>query len=189
MSRILIAYASSFGQTRKIANTFAAELRSRGHEVELADALLATPPPVEDYDAVVIGSRVQFGLHARPLLQYIADNRAELNAIPSYLFVVSMAAASSQSADPRGYVAGLLAITHWQPRAAIALAGGLPYRRYGAVLRLVMKLISRIAGHTTDTRRDHEYTDWAQVAQFAADIAHDLAPKLTAQPPAPRAQA
>ncbi|HEX8113692.1 MAG TPA: flavodoxin domain-containing protein, partial [Kofleriaceae bacterium] len=163
MSRILIAYASSFGQTRKIASTLAAELRSRGHEVELADALLAPPPPVEDYDAVVIGSRIQFGLHARPLLEYVIDNRAELHEIPSYAFVVSMAAAGATSADPDGYVAKLLAITHWQPRAAVAIAGGLPYRSYHWFLRFVMKLISRSAGHSTDTRRDHEYTDWARV--------------------------
>jgi menaquinone-dependent protoporphyrinogen oxidase len=189
MSRILIAYASSFGQTRKIASTLAAELRSRGHEVELADALLAMPPPVEDYDAVVIGSRIQLGLHARPLVEYILDNRAGLHAFPSYLFVVSMAAADARSADPNGYVAKLLAITHWQPRAAVAVAGGLPYRSYGWFLRFVMKLISRAAGHSTDTRRDHEYTDWTQVRQLAADIARDLAPKQTVQPTQPRAQA
>jgi menaquinone-dependent protoporphyrinogen oxidase len=189
MSRILIAYASSFGQTRKIANTLAAELRSRGHEVELADALLAMPPPVEDYDCIVIGSRVQLGLHARPLLEYVIDNRNELHAIPSYLFVVSMAAAAVRSADPKGYVAKLLALTHWQPRTAVALAGGLPYRSYGVVLRVVMKLISRFAGHSTDASRDHEYTDWAQVRQLAARIARDLAPRQTAWPAAPYAQA
>lgn len=189
MSRILIAYASSYGQTRKIANTLAAELRGRGHEVELADALMAMPPPVEDYDAVVIGSRIQLGLHARPLLEYIIDNRAELHAIPSYAFVVSNAAVGAKVADPSGYVAKLLAITHWQPRAAVAFAGGLPYRSYGVVLRFAMKLISRFAGHSTDTRRDHEYTDWAQVRRLAAEIARDLAPKQTARPSAPHAQA
>ena len=189
MSRILVAYASSFGQTRKIAGTVAAELRSRGHEVELADALLAQPPPVEDYDAVVFGSRIHMGAHARPLLAYILDNRRELGATPSYLFVVSMAAAGAQNADPQGYIARLVEITHWQPRAAIAIAGGLPYRSYGRVLRLVMKLISRRAGHPTDTRRDHELTDWAQVRRFAADIASDLAPKPIAQPPRPVARA
>lgn len=189
MSRILIAYASSHGQTRKIANTLATELRSRGHDVELADALMAMPPPVEDYDCVVIGSRIQLGLHARPLLDYIADNRAELHAIPSYLFSVSMAAASKPGADPQGYLERLFAATHWQPRAAIAFAGGLPYRSYGVILRFVMKLISRVAGHSTDTRRDHEYTDWGQVRRFAADIARDLAPKRAAEPTGQRAQA
>lgn len=188
MSRILIAYASSYGQTRKIANTLAAELRARGHEVELADALMAMPPPVEDYDAVVIGSRVQNRMHARPLLEYIHDNIVELAAIPSYMFSVSMAAAGTAATDPQGYLERLFATTHWHPRAAIAFAGGLPYRSYGFFLRLVMKAISWFSGHSTDTSRDHEYTDWAQVRRFAADIARDLAPRQAEQP-APQAGA
>ncbi|HEX8109696.1 MAG TPA: hypothetical protein VF516_18320, partial [Kofleriaceae bacterium] len=72
---------------------------------------------------------------------------------------------------------------------AVAIAGGLPYRSYHWFLRFVMKLISRSAGHSTDTRRDHEYTDWARVQQLAADIARDLAPQQPARPSAPRAQA
>jgi len=42
------------------------------------------------------------------------------------------------------------------------------------ILRLVMKMISRSAGHATDTSRDHEYTGWAQVQRFAASIAAEL---------------
>jgi len=188
MSRILIVYASNYGQTHRIADTLAAELRRTGHEVELADAMIARPPPVEDYDAVVLGSRVQFGVHARPILAYIADHRAALDAVPSYVFSVSMAAAGNPAADPEGYLEKLFSVTHWRPRAAIAFAGALPYCSYGWFLRQVMKLISRRAGHATDTSRDHEYTDWLQVNRFAEDIARDLAPRHT-ETPAPHVQA
>jgi len=174
MSRILIAYASSYGQTRKIAGTIAADLRHNGHVVELAAALTSPPPPVQDYDAVVLGSRVQFGTHARPIIDYITANRAELQGIPSYFFSVSMSAADAHALDPQGYLEKLFATTQWRPRVAIAIAGGLPYRQYGFVLGAVMKLISRHGGHATDTSRDHEYTDWAQVGRFATGIAADL---------------
>jgi menaquinone-dependent protoporphyrinogen oxidase len=189
MSRILIGYASTYGQTRKISDALATELRRAGHEVELADAMAAMPPPVEDYDVVVLGSRVQFGVHAQPILDYIAENRTELTEIPSYLFSVSMSAAGDPAADPQGYLEKLFAQTHWRPRAAIAFAGALHYRRYGFFLRMVMKLISRRAGHATDTRIDHEYTDWLAVKRFAADIARDLAPLPITARPSPRAQA
>lgn len=182
MSRILIGYASTYGQTRRIADTLAAALRRAGHEVELADAMIAAPPPVEDYDAVVLGSRVQFGVHARPILDYIIDHRAALDAVPSYVFSVSMAAAGNPAADPAGYLEKLFAVTHWRPRAAVAFAGALPYRSYGWLLRFAMKMISRRAGHATDTSRDHEYTDWLQVQRFVSDIARDLAPRQAAQP-------
>jgi menaquinone-dependent protoporphyrinogen oxidase len=174
MSRILIAYASSYGQTRKIAKAIAEALRHNGHVVELADAFAGTPPPVEDYEAVILGSRLQFGAHARPILAYIASNRAALADVPSYVFSVSMSAAGATSPDPQGYLEKLFVETRWRPRAAIAIAGGLPYRNFGPILRFVMKRISQRGGHATDTSRDHEYTDWAQVQRFAASIAADL---------------
>ena len=174
MSRILIAYASSYGQTRKIADAIAAELGRYGHVVELASAFAGTPPPASDYDAVILGSRIQFGAHARAILAYITSNRAALAEIPSYFFSVSMSAAGATSPDPEGYLEQLFTATRWRPRAALAIAGGLPYRHYGAILRFVMKRLSRRGGHATDTSRDHEYTDWAQVQRFAASVAADL---------------
>lgn len=174
MSRILIAYGSSHGQTRKIAEVIAGDLRRTGHIVELADAMVGRPPPVQDYDVVVLGARVQFGRHAQPIVDYIAANRAELDAIPSYFFSVSMSAAGAHGADPQGYLNALFTTARWQPREAIALGGGLPYRRYGFVLRLVMKALSARGGHPTDTSRDHDCTDWTQVHGFAARIAAEL---------------
>jgi menaquinone-dependent protoporphyrinogen oxidase len=174
MSRILIAYASSYGQTRKIAGALAADLRRHGHVVELAAALTSPPPPVQDYDAVILGSSVQFGTHARPIIDYIMANRVELQKTPSYFFSVSMSTAGAHALDPQGYLEKLFSATRWRPREAIAIAGGLPYRQYGFVLRMTMKLISRYNGHATDTSRDHEYTDWTQVKRFAAGIAGDL---------------
>ncbi|HET7503473.1 MAG TPA: flavodoxin domain-containing protein [Kofleriaceae bacterium] len=187
MSRILIAYASSYGQTKQIAEALSGSLRRRGHVVELADAFAGAPPPVEDYDAVVLGSHVQFGVHARPIVQYAAANRVALEEMPSFFFSVSMAAASTTASDPQGYLEKLLAATEWRPRAAIAFAGGLPYRKYSWLMRWIMKLISQRAGHSTDTSHDHDYTDWAQVERFAATIATTIAAELATRPlePAP----
>lgn len=178
MPRVLVVYASSHGQTRKIARALADELHRAGHEVEIADALRAAPPPVADHDAVVLGSRVQFGVHARRLVEY----RAELTTTPSYFFSVSMSAAGDTSPDPQGYLEKLFIAARWRPRLAAVFAGALPYRDYHFLLRWIMKKISQRGGHTTDTRRNHEYTDWRQVQRFAADLARDLATQVTAAP-------
>jgi hypothetical protein len=37
-----------------------------------------------------------------------------------------------------------------------------------------MKRIARAAGHTTDTSRDHDFTDWEAVGRFAEAIALDV---------------
>jgi len=174
MSRILVLYASHYGQTRTIAEHIAGRLGGQGHEVELADAqvgIRGTPPP-EDYDAVVIGSRVEMGRHATDIVAYLRMHLEMLREMPTAFFSVSMAAAKpSAGPDPNGYTSTLFEELRWHPRCVAAIAGGLPYRKYGWLMRFVMKRISRSAGHTTDTSRDHEFTDWRRVDAFADELA------------------
>lgn len=168
MRRILLAYASSHGQTRKIADVIAAELRDRGHLVEVSSVFAGQPPAPHEYDAVVLGSRIHNARHAQPMIDYIARYHGELRDMPSYFFSVS----NSKSLR---YIEQLCETTNWRPREAAAIAGALAYRQYGVVLRFVMKLLAKRGGHPTDTSRDHELTDWNEVKRFARDIAQDLA--------------
>jgi hypothetical protein len=43
------------------------------------------------------------------------------------------------------------------------------------VLRFVMKMIAKKAGHATDTTRDYVYTDWSALDQFVDEIVGDRA--------------
>ncbi len=175
MRRILLAYASSHGQTRKIAEAIAAELRDRGNLVELTSVFAGPPPSPHEYDAVVLGSRIQNGRHAEPMIAYIKQWRSALRDLPSYFFSVSASAANQTKLDPHDYLERLFTQTRWRPREAVAIGGALAYRQYGIMLRFVMKLLARRAGHPTDTSRDHELTDWSKVKRFAQGIAADLA--------------
>jgi menaquinone-dependent protoporphyrinogen oxidase len=51
------------------------------------------------------------------------------------------------------------------------IAGALKYSRYPLPLRWLMKRIAAKAGGDTDTSRDYEYTDWAQVEAYARRLA------------------
>jgi menaquinone-dependent protoporphyrinogen oxidase len=177
MSRILVLYASHHGQTRAIAEVIATRLRDRGHVAELVDVGVGVSPmpAPEDYDAVVLGSRLELGRHARPLVRYVRRHREHLAVMPTAFFSVSMSAAQAGAgADPNGYIARFFADAGWRAGRAIAIPGALRYRAYGWATRLVMKAIARRGGHATDTSRDHEYTDWAQVLRFADQIGDDL---------------
>ena len=182
--RVLVVFASSFGQTRKIAEAIALRLRRRGCAVELGDAgqgVSALPPP-DDYDAVVLGSRVEYGKHAPAIAAYVRAYRASLFDVVSAFFSVSMSASKRElGTDPGGYVKKQLEDLAWEPRVTAAFGGALPYTRYGRILRFVMKQISKRAGHTTDTSRDHEFTDWAAVDRFADAIADEVI--VRAEPP------
>lgn len=174
MSRILIVYASHFGQTRKIAYHLADRLRAGRHEIDVAnitDGVRGLPPP-EDYDVVVMGSRIEMGRHASDLVAWMRSHLDALRTMPTAVFSVSCAAARPGAGpDPNGYLETLFEDLAWHPTCAVALAGALPYRKYGLILRLVMKQIARSAGHTTDTSRDHELTSWPAVDQFAETVA------------------
>jgi menaquinone-dependent protoporphyrinogen oxidase len=175
MSRILIVFASDHGQTHLIADTLAGHLRELGHGVEIADARADGVPPPEDYDAVLMGSRVHFGRHAVEIVEYAVTHRHVLATMPTAMFSVSMAASGHNAGpDPEGYMETLFDATGWRPARFAAFAGGLPYRKYSPVMRLVMKWVSRRAGHTTDTSRDHEFTNWDAVSRFAHDFSHDV---------------
>jgi len=172
MASILVLFASHYGQTRAIAKTIAEELRIAGNEVDLVDVRRPDMPPPEDYDVVVLGSRIELGRHAAAIRAFIAEHHQLLCEMPCAFFSVSMAAATpGASPDPNGYMTALFEDTSWRPQLSAAFAGALLYKQYNWLTRLIMKRISKAAGHTTDTSRDHEFTDWRRVRAFARSIA------------------
>jgi menaquinone-dependent protoporphyrinogen oxidase len=171
--RVLIVFASSYGQTRKIAEAIAARLREHGAEVDLHDAHAGTAPSPDDYDVVGLGSRVRHGKHDRAIHAYIDRHLSSLQARQNFLFSVSLTAGDKPYLpDPGHYIYETTYATSWRPDLSAAFAGALPYRRYNAILRLLMKLRSSRHGHPVDTSRDHAFTDWIHVRLFADSIAN-----------------
>ncbi len=174
MPRALIAYASHYGQTRTIAERIADRLRARDVTVDVIDLCGrgASPgPPPTSYELVVVGSRIETGRHASEAIAYLRAHLDLLERVPTAVFSVSNAAARAGAGrDPNGYLAALFDDLSWTPTRSVAFAGALPYRRYNWLLRFVMKRISRSAGLTTDTTRNHEMTDWGAVERFADEL-------------------
>ncbi|MFC6726091.1 flavodoxin domain-containing protein, partial [Halobium palmae] len=95
-----------------------------------------------------------------------------LNDRPTAFLSVSLSASDEATrAEAEGYVDEFLAETGWTPDATLAVAGAVPYTKYGFLKRLLMKRIVGKRGGDTDTSRDYEYTDWDAVDEFAAAFA------------------
>jgi menaquinone-dependent protoporphyrinogen oxidase len=173
--RILVVYSTSHGQTAAIARALADRLRHHGRDVVLADVSVEPAPAPAGFDAIVIGSRIHIGKHAAGIHHYVAKHRTTLSAVPTSFFTVSMSAAGKPpDSDPNGYLEQFFRTESWRPNRSAAFGGALPYRRYGWVLRQVMRAISKRGGHSTDTSKNHEYTDWSAVRDFADAIDGDL---------------
>lgn len=176
MVKILIAYDTTEGQTRKVAQHVADVIARSGQEVEVIE--IRRPPmgfTLDRFDAIVIGASIHLGKHSRQLSQFVGRHIARLNAVPSAFFSVSLSAAGSEKerADASRFVDEFLAESGWNPAVKTTIAGGLRYREYNFLKRWMMKKIAKQGGKDTDTSRNHEYTDWNAVNQFVSDfLAH-----------------
>lgn len=175
MAEILVAYETGEGQTRNIAEHLATALREHGHDTTTVD-LRAAPDDVDPsaHDAVVVGGSIHVGSHGSRLVRFVEHNVAALTSRPSAFFQVSLSAASEdpeRRAEADSYLAALLAQTGWAPDSVASFAGALRYSEYGFLKRAMMRRIAKDATGDTDTSRDYEYTDWAAVERFAAEVA------------------
>jgi menaquinone-dependent protoporphyrinogen oxidase len=185
--RVLVAYATREGQTRKIAEHVAATLRERALEVDVID-VKAAPPGLElgDYAHVVLAASVHMGKHEREMVEFVVARRAALDRIPTALLSVTLSEAGVEdpkrtpeqqahaAAGVKEVVDRFLADTGLHPSRVVPVAGALKYREYGWLVRFVMKRISKVEGAPTDTSRDYEMTDWVALDRFGEEVAASL---------------
>ncbi len=171
MTKILVVFHTSEGQTARIAEHVAAVLRELGDEVAVHD--VAGAPSPDDYDGVIVGDSIHGTHHSKALTRYVHDHVAVLNKLPAALFQVSLTSVNpddEHTASAQGLVRELLERTGFDPDLVGLFAGALVYTQYGWFKRRVMRVIARREDGDTDTSHDHEYTDWQSVEQFARDV-------------------
>lgn len=175
--RILIVYATRYGQTGKIARFVADRLTERGDDVTLLNASelprgvsLPHNQTPRSFDGVIVGGSIAFGRHERSITRFVSAHRDALNGMLTAFLSVSGSAASPDEpgrAQAHRAVDKLLRVTGWTPQRVELVGGAIAYTRYNPLVRFMMKRISASEGRPTDTSRDYEFTDWAQLGRFA----------------------
>jgi menaquinone-dependent protoporphyrinogen oxidase len=170
MQPILVAYATTEGQTRKVAEFIAERLRIRGHRVDLVDVATANALDVTAaYQAAFLGGSVHYGRHQGALLHFVKSNLDWLSAMPSAFFSVAMASVH-HSAGGRAHAQAcadeFVAHSGLLPLSVRLVAGALKYTRYDFFKRMVERLLHNRLDGADDTAHDHEYTDWDDVEAF-----------------------
>jgi menaquinone-dependent protoporphyrinogen oxidase len=174
MQPILVAYATTEGHTRKVAEFIAERLRIRGHRVDLVDVAGATALDVTAaYQAAFIGGSVHQHRHQSALMHFVKENRDWLNAMPVGLFSVSLAAATDDMdsrVEAQRRADEFIDESGLRPMAVRCVAGALKYTQYDYFKRLIMRMISKQQGRSTDTSKDTEYTNWDEVEAFVDEL-------------------
>jgi len=177
---IPVFYATTEGQTRRIAERLAAMFREKGFVSRAFDVASAEADYIEwgRMRAAVVGASLHGHRHQRAAKAFVRQHAPDLNVRPSAFFSVSLAAVSPTPTE-REEVAKLAADfpveAGWHPHKVVCVAGRLAYTRYGFLTRFVMKRIARRRGAPTDTSRDYEFTNWDEVACLADAIVRKVA--------------
>jgi len=171
MTKILVAYGTTEGHTAGIAERIAEVIRRQGHQAEVIDLRRSGVNHLDSYDAVIIGGSIHMGKHEEYVADFVRKGGVALERVPSAFFSVSLAAHGDMD-NARAYVKNFEQETGWRPAQVGFFSGALLYREYGLLKRLMMKKIVRDkpGNLSTDTSRDHDYTDWDEVEQFAEDF-------------------
>ena len=176
MSRILVIYGTTEGQTAKVARYLGDTLRAAGVSADVIDARTAWPAP-DSYDAVIVAASVHVGGYQRAVRRWVHAHAQALNARSTAFVSVCLAVLQHEAKVQRELatiVDRFLTSTGWRPSVTKQVAGALAYSRYNWLKRWAMVRIVRKAGGDTDTSRDYEYTDWADVRAFAEEFARSL---------------
>jgi len=180
---IVVIYATREGQTQRIAEHMAAAIRARGLTANVVNAgLLPSGFSFDAYSAAIVAASVHRQRHEQETIDFVKAYLTELERIPSVFLSVSLTEAGVEDknapperraraqTDVRHMIDAFLAETGWHPERIQAVAGALRYTKYNFLLRFVMKQIAKRAGGSTDTSRDHEYTDWAALDRLVDEI-------------------
>jgi len=169
MPRLLIVYGTTDGHTAKIARFLSAQLQAFGATVTVVEAGTADPDP-RQYDGVIVAASVHMGGFQRAVGRWVRARAEALYGRPGAFLAVCLGILQKDLEVQRelvGITNRFEARTGWKAPRVKLVAGAMPYTRYGWLKRMAMRHMARKAGGSTDTSRDHEYTDWSDLREFA----------------------
>jgi menaquinone-dependent protoporphyrinogen oxidase len=169
----LVAYASTYGSTRGIAERLAGRLRAHGVRVDLRP--VEAVGSVERYDAVVFGSPVFDQAWMPAGEEFVRLNAGELAARPVWLFSVGSFGDGKHvigplmRREPRG-IARILETV--RPRGYRVFAGVIDRHQWPFLSRL---FYYALGGRLGDNR------DWPEIEAWADEIARALTASQVSQ--------
>lgn len=183
--KVLILYASTHGQTEKIASKLAVSMGLNDLDVVTKDIHENAGETPDGYDAIVLAASIHAGHHQREMVNWVHRNIDGLAARPNAFVSVSLSSAEEDEesrAEELKYIEDFTRDTRWYPDHTEPVAGALLYREYNPFTRTLMKLIMKKGGHPTDASHDYEYTDWDALARFGQELSADFKRRAAARP-------
>ncbi|MGC3837374.1 menaquinone-dependent protoporphyrinogen IX dehydrogenase [Moritella viscosa] len=167
MKKMLVLYSTVDGQTLKIIKAIEESIADKYH-CEVMSLEECQHLDMAIFDKVVIGGSVRYGHLNKKLYQFVAELEVKENSF----FCVNLTARKAEKNTPEtnAYMQAFLEKSNWVPKQQAVFAGALLYSKYNWWQTLIIQLIMKITGGSTDTTKDIEFTDWAKVKSFAKTL-------------------
>jgi len=150
----LILYATKHGAAREIAQRIADNMRGAA----LHDLKQGGPPPLEQFDCVIIGSSLYAGMIRKEAKEYLSQNAETLRGKRLGLFLCGMDGSREKECFEANFPPALVE----QAKEAAFLGGVFDPKKTGVVGRLVMKAAAGQSGYA-DTIDDEKIRRFAEV--------------------------
>lgn len=171
IKKTALLYSTIDGQTLKICNEIVAVFKKNNLEIELF-SIDDLNIKVSNYNTFIIGSSIRYGVHHEKIIQFIKDNKQQLDKVKTAFFSVNLVARKPEKnqADTNPYVIKFFKNIDWKPTVTAVFAGLLDYKKYKTFDRIMIQFIMWITKGPTDKNTKIEYTNWEQVNTFAQQL-------------------
>jgi menaquinone-dependent protoporphyrinogen oxidase len=177
--KILIAYGTTEGHTRKIARFCADTLVGSGHSVELISTLDAVDLDLSRFDGAVLAGSIHVGHFQASLVEFATERHADLAALSTLFLSVSLSAAGNEAEDWAGLekcIERFVGATGWTPDMVKHVAGAFRFAEYDFFRYWAMRWIAAQKGEVVDPKSDKEYTDWDNLKSAVLDWCDNIRP-------------
>jgi menaquinone-dependent protoporphyrinogen oxidase len=171
MKKMLVLYSTVDGQTLKIIKALQGVVES-DYTCEVVNIAECQHIDISIFDKVLIGGSVRYGHLNKKLYKFVEKYKAELDEVDSSFFCVNLTARKPEKNTPEtnAYMQTFLKTSNWVPKNQAVFAGALLYSKYNWWQTLIIQMIMKITGGSTDKSKDIEFTDWLKVDKFAKSL-------------------
>ena len=166
-AKTVLIYSSVDGQTLKISKRIKEIFDQHKQSVELV-SIDDFNGNVTDYDRLVLGASIRYGVHDKKVIDFINKNKKELESIETAFFSVNLVARKSEKNKPdtNPYVIKFFKSIDWTPTLVEVFAGKLDYKKYPFFDRIMIQFIMWMTKGPTNTEAEIEYTNWDRGTDF-----------------------
>src|SRR6185369_3431973 len=171
--RAAVFFATREGQSERVAEHVASDLRSRGVDTDVVNVKhVQGEVDWRNYGAAFVVASVHLEHHEKEMVQFVRQSRHELERLHAAFLSLTLSQAGAEDAidstpsqreqahaDALRMIEGFTRATGWRPERSLTVAGALAYSKYNFIVKWIMKLIAHKAGFDGPTTRDYEFTN------------------------------